>query len=91
MTSSTAARTLPQLRPTISASAFHRLRPARPVKLSMPPASVPRLGLPLKNFVTVVRSHTDPIEETISIASATVRTDFLVGFSASNSSTAIRS
>src|ERR1700742_3444459 len=63
-----------QLRPMISEIEFQRFRPAFPVKWSMPPDTVPRLGLPLKNFDTAASSHTDPIDDTIASATASAAT-----------------
>src|SRR6201995_6212272 len=79
--SSTALSTSSQLRATTSAMACHRLSPALPVKWSIPPLSVPSVGLPLKNFITAGSSHTDPIEETIVNALASVANDSAGGLS----------
>ena len=56
-----------------------------------PALTVPRLGLPLKNFDTAGSSHTDPMDDTIVSAPASAATDSSVGFSATSSSTATRS
>ena len=90
-TSSIAAITSSQLRATISAMPFHRFCPARPANCSMPPATRPRLGLPLKKRVTAGSSHTVPIDDTTASVFASWAMDSSVGFSASNSSTAMRS
>src|SRR4051794_1589598 len=86
--SSTAPSTSSQPRPTMSAMACQRLSPALPVKWSMPPLSEPSVGLPLKNFITAGSSHTDPIDETIVNALASVSTDSAVGLSETSSLTA---
>ena len=65
-------------------------RPCR-LKWSIPPDTVPRLGLPLKNFDTAASSHTDPMDDTIASAPASAVTDSSVGFSATSSSTTTRS
>ena len=62
-----------------------------PVKWSIPPLSVPSVGLPLKNFITAGSSHTDPIDETIVSALASVASESAVGLSETTSSTATRS
>ena len=80
-----------QLRPMTSAIEFQRLAPALPVKWSIPPDTVPRLGLPLKNFDTAGSSHTDPMDDTIASAPASAVTDSSVGFSDTSSSTTTRS
>ena len=89
--SSMASITLSQPRPIISASEFQRLRPALPVKWSMPPETVPKLGLPLKNFDTATNSQTDPMDEMTDRAAASEVTESSVGFSATSSSTITRS
>ncbi|COW13196.1 Uncharacterised protein [Mycobacterium tuberculosis] len=91
MISSMAASTSSQLRPMTSAIEFQRLLPAFPVKCSSPPETVPRMGLPLKNFDTAASSHTDPMADTIANEAASAATDSAVGFSASSSSTTTRS
>ena len=62
-----------------------------PVKWSMPPLSVPSVGLPLKNFITAGSSQTEPIDDTIANALASVVTDSSVGLSDTSSSTPTRS
>ncbi len=47
--------------------------------------------MPLKNFNTGASSQTEPIEETTASVFASAATDSSVGFSATSSSTAIRS
>src|SRR3954469_9291777 len=64
MTSSMASTTLSQLRPMTVPISAQRLRPLLPLKLSMPAPSEPRIGLPLKNFVTAGSSQTDPTDDT---------------------------
>ena len=71
--------------------ACQRLSPALPLKWSMPPLRAPSVGLPLKNFITAGSSHTDPIDETIVSALASVASDSAVGLSETSSSTATRS
>lgn len=89
--SSIAPSTSSQPRAMISAIACQRLAPALPVKCSIPPDTVPRAGLPLKNFDTAASSHTDPMDDTMARTPATAVTDSSVGFSDTSSSTATRS
>lgn len=89
--SSIALSTSSQLRPMTSPIAFQRLRPALPLKWSIPPDTVPSVGLPLKNFSTAASSHTDPMDETSASVRASSVTDSSVGFSDTSSSTATRS
>ena len=91
MTSSIASTTLSQLRPMTVAISPQRLRPLLPLKLSMPAPSEPRMGLPLKNFVTAGSSQTEPTDDTIARVRCSVATESSVGFSASSSCTPIRS
>ena len=92
VTSSSIAESTPsQPRATISPMLSQRFLPARPSNCSTPPASRPRLGLPLKKRVTAGSSHTTPSDDTTAIVWDSASTDSAVGFSASSSSTAIRS
>ncbi len=70
---------------------LQRLRPARPSKASTPPPTDPRMGWPLKNLETAIRSHTEPIAWTMVKLPSSDRTDSSVGFSATTSGTPIRS
>ena len=91
MTSSMAASTPSQLRPTIAAMLLHRLPPDLPANSPKPALTLDSVGLPLKNFVTVGSSHTVPTDDTMASVLATFCTDSSVGFSASSSSRPTRS